>query len=74
MAKKKKQKYLEKLGKHIQQIREKKKLTQLDVAAYINKDRQSIQRLEAGKINPSIYYLTELAEGLDVPLKKLIEF
>jgi putative transcriptional regulator len=70
----KKQKYLKRLGTHIKEIREKKKLTQLDVSSAISKDRQSIQRLESGNVNPTIYYLTELAEGLDIPLKKLVDF
>jgi putative transcriptional regulator len=70
----KKEKYLKRLGEHIKEIREKKKLTQFDLSSSINKDRQSIQRLEAGNVNPTIYYLIELAEGLEVPVKKLVDF
>jgi putative transcriptional regulator len=67
-----KQKYLKKLGAHIKQLREKKKLTQFDLACNINKDRQSIQRLESGNVNPTIYYLQEIADGLNISLKSLI--
>ncbi len=69
-----KKKYLLKLGAHVKQLREKKKLTQFDLACSINKDRQSIQRLESGNVNPTIYYLQEIADGLHVSLKKLINF
>jgi DNA-binding XRE family transcriptional regulator len=62
------------LGQHIKSLREKKKLTQLDLGSYVNKDRQSIQRLEVGNVNPTINYLREIAEGLEVPLKKLMDF
>lgn len=47
-------------------------MTQFDLACSINKDRQSIQRIEAGKVNPTIYYLAELSEGLEIDLCKLI--
>ena len=40
----------------------------------MNKDRQSLQRIESGNSNPTIYYLYELAIGLEVPLKTLTEF
>jgi putative transcriptional regulator len=65
---------LKQFGAHIKQIRLKKNLTQFDVACLINKDRQSIQRLESGKINPTVYYLFELAESLGVDFKTLTNF
>lgn len=40
----------------------------------INKDRQSLQRIESGNSNPTIFYLLELAEGLDVELKEIVDF
>jgi putative transcriptional regulator len=66
--------FLKKLGLHIQKIRMRKGLSQSELANIIGKDRQSIQRLEAGKINPSIYYLTEIAEGLEVNPKEFLNF
>jgi len=60
------------LGKHIRAIRKSKGITQKQLAHSLNKDQQSIQRLEAGKINPSYYYLTEIAEGLDVAIDVLV--
>lgn len=57
---------LRKLGQRIKTLRREKKLTQVELAALVNKDQQSIQRLEAGRINPSYLYLREIIIGLDV--------
>jgi putative transcriptional regulator len=65
---------LKKLGKHIKKLRMEKGLSQTELANIIDKDQQSIQRLEAGKINPSFLYLYEVSKGLDVPFKTLTEF
>lgn len=69
----KKEQLLKKLGKRIQEIRKEKGITQVELANSINKDQQSIQRLEAGGVNPSIFYLLEVAKGLDTKLEKLID-
>jgi len=62
---------LKKLGERIRDIRKDKGITQVQLAHSIGKDQQSIQRLEAGNINPSYYYLHEIAEGLKVSLEDL---
>jgi len=64
--------FLKNLGERIREIRELKGITQKQLAHAIDKDQQSIQRLETGKINPSIYYLYEVARGLEVELDILI--
>lgn len=46
-------------------------ITQAELAHAIGKDQQSIQRLEAGKINPSYFYLYEIAEGLQVSIEEI---
>ncbi|MHB8260873.1 MAG: helix-turn-helix domain-containing protein [Bacteroidia bacterium] len=66
--------FLKQFGEHIRNVRIKKNITQFDLASNINKDRQSLQRLESGNINPSIYYLYELSEGLEIPLEDLVRF
>jgi len=70
----KKEQALKKLGNRIREIRKEKGITQVELANSIGKDQQSIQRLEAGNINPSFYYLLELAKGLDVSFTELIKF
>lgn len=66
--------FLKQFGEHVRHIRLKKGITQFDLASMINKDRQSIQRVENGNINPSLFYLYELAEGLEIDLKTLVNF
>jgi len=69
----KKEQLLKKLGKRICEIRKAKGMTQVDLANSIGKDQQSLQRLEAGKINPSFYYLFEVAKGLDIEIEELLK-
>lgn len=69
-----KETYLKRLGKHIEKLREKAGLSQTELAHRCNKDRQSLNRLEKGKINPSAYYLSEIAKELQLPTKDLLDF
>ena len=63
---------LKDLGEKIRLIRKDKGITQVQLAHSIGKDQQSIQRLEAGNINPSYIYLQEIADGLNIPLLDLL--
>ena len=51
-----------------------KKLSQSDLARLTDKDRQSIHRLEKGEINPSIFYLSEVADAFKIPVSELLKF
>jgi len=64
---------LQKLGNKIRDLRKSKNITQAQLAHSIGKDQQSIQRLEAGKINPSFLYLLDIANGLDLSLAELVK-
>lgn len=66
--------FLKKLGKNIAGLREKAGLSQTDLALRCDKDKQSLNRLEKGRINPSAFYLLEIATELDIPLWKLLDF
>ncbi len=61
-------------GLHVRNIRLKNHLTQVDVSSAMNKDQQSLQRVESGKVSPSLYYLFQLAEGLGVSINELMDF
>ena len=63
---------LKALGARIKHLRTSKGMTQLELAVKLNKDYQSIQRLERGATNPSFYYLLEVCEGLEVSFGELI--
>lgn len=66
--------FLKNLGANITRMREEKGLSQSELALRCDKDRQSLNRLEKGKINPSIFYLLEIATELHVELKDLLDF
>jgi putative transcriptional regulator len=63
---------LKKLGNRIREIRQEKGITQVTLAHSVGKDQQSIQRLEAGNVNPSYYYLYEIAVGLETTVANLL--
>lgn len=70
----KKEEFLRKLGKHVIKIRTQKGWSQSELARNCDKERQSIERLENGKINPSAYYLLQVANGLEISLNELLNF
>lgn len=61
------------LGKRIVELREKKGWSQSDLARACHKDRQAIEKLESGKVNPTLYTLLEIANALEVSLSKLVD-
>jgi transcriptional regulator with XRE-family HTH domain len=64
---------LKKVGENIRRIRKAKGFTQVVLASIVNKDQQSMQRLEMGNINPTFYYLYEISKGLEVDIKELLD-
>ncbi|WP_103072580.1 helix-turn-helix domain-containing protein [Aquimarina sediminis] len=63
-----------KVGQRIVELRSQKGWSQSDLARACDKDRQALEKLENGKVNPTIYSLLEIAKALEVPLKKLVDF
>ncbi len=64
---------LKSLGERIKEIRLAKGLTQTELAHKIGKDHPSVNRLEKGKINPSYFFLCEIAEGLEISINDIFE-
>jgi putative transcriptional regulator len=62
-----------KIGQRIIDLREKKSWSQSDLARACGKDRQAIEKLENGKVNPTLYSLYEIAKALEVPLSTVID-
>ncbi|TLV00914.1 helix-turn-helix transcriptional regulator [Dyadobacter luticola] len=60
------------VGKRIIQLRTDKGWSQSDLARACEKDRQSIERIENGKVSPSLYSLYEISLALGVRLEELI--
>ncbi|MEE4248867.1 MAG: helix-turn-helix transcriptional regulator [Kangiellaceae bacterium] len=63
-----------KIGQRIVELRSQKGWSQSDLARACNKDRQAIEKLENGKVNPTLYSLLEVAYALETSLKNLINF
>ncbi|KUJ59633.1 transcriptional regulator [Flavobacteriaceae bacterium CRH] len=63
-----------KIGQRIVELREEKGWSQSDLARACLKDRQSIEKIENGKVNSTIYSLLEVATALDISLSKLLDF
>jgi len=60
------------LGSLFKKARLDKGLSQSELAAITDKDQQSIQRFEAGKINPSYLYLLQISKGLNHELYEIL--
>lgn len=63
-----------KFGKNLQKIRDSKKLSLLDLSYNTSLDDSNISKIEHGKFNITLATIVELAKGLDVPPKKLLDF
>jgi transcriptional regulator with XRE-family HTH domain len=68
----KKNELKKKIGLRIIHLREKKGWSQADLARACGKDRQAIEKLENGKVNPTLYSLYEVAEALGITLTDLV--
>ena len=65
--------FLLKIGEQIRELRLKRNLTQMELAFMCNdKDYSQINRLELGKVNFSVSYLSLIAKALDVTPKDLL--
>lgn len=63
-----------KIGQRIIELRMQKGWSQSELARACYKDRQAIEKLENGKVNPTLYSLYEISKALDTSLKKLVDF
>lgn len=68
------QEFLNKLGHKIRILRDNKKLSQDGLAELTNSDRTHISNIETGKTNPSIMYLKQIADGLNIDISELFNF
>jgi putative transcriptional regulator len=66
-------KQLKILGEKLKSIRNKKGLTLKELGYRIDKDPQSISRVEMGDINPTYLYLTEVCRGLEIDIAELFK-
>jgi putative transcriptional regulator len=62
-----------KIGQRIIELRTQKGWSQSDLARACSKDRQAIEKIENGKVNPTLFTLAEIADALEVSLSKLVD-
>ena len=62
------------IGKRIVELRLKKGWNQSELARLCGKDRQALEKLENGKVNPTLYTLLEISKALNVSLRDLVTF
>jgi len=63
-----------KIGLRVIELRDQIGWSQSDLARACNKDRQAIEKIENGKVNPTLFSLYEIAKALEIPVSKLINF
>ena len=63
-----------KIGLRVIKLREAKGWSQADLARACDKDRQAIEKIENGKVNPTSYSLYEVAKALGVHIRDLFDF
>ncbi len=64
--------YLQRLGIKLKILRNIKKLSQDDIASKLNIDKSYYSKVERGLTNPTIIYLRNLAQILEVELQELV--
>jgi transcriptional regulator with XRE-family HTH domain len=65
--------HLKRLGLQLKKIRLLKGLTLKELGYLIDKDPQSISRVEMGDINPTYLYLLEVCKGLGVEIWEVLK-
>lgn len=63
----------EKLGKRIRAIRKARNMSQEELAYQSKTDYSYLNEIEAGKRNPSVKRISEIAKALGVSIKDLFE-
>ena len=63
-----------KFGENLQKIRESKNLSLLQLSYNCSLDNSNISKIEHGKFNITLSTLLELAKGLEISPKRLLDF
>ena len=61
------------IGKQIYTLRKKLKLTQASLASSAGMEESALQRIEAGRTNPTIKTLYKVSKALNVDIKDLFK-
>lgn len=64
---------LKALGNRLKEFRKAKCLTLKELGYLVDKDPQSISRVEMGDINPTYLYLLDICKGLEIDIEELFK-
>ena len=63
-----------KIGRNIKMIRKEKGISQAELGRICFKDKQAIEKIENGKVNPTAYSLYQIATALKIDPVELWKF
>lgn len=66
--------FISDFGVHVRQLREKKNMSQQNLADYCSMSKRQIGRIERGEINTSLGTIVNIANALDIEPKELLNF
>jgi len=66
--------FISDFGVHVRQLREKKNMSQQDLANDCSMSKRQIGRIERGEINTSLGTIINIANALDIEPKDLLNF
>jgi transcriptional regulator with XRE-family HTH domain len=66
--------FITNFGVHIRQLREKKNMSQQDLANDCSMSKRQIGRIERGEINTTLGTIINIANALDIEPKDLLNF
>jgi transcriptional regulator with XRE-family HTH domain len=69
---KEKLKLQKQFGAHLKKVRESKGLRASELSELCFMERSNIARLEAGRVNPTLFMIRKLAAGLDITIDELV--
>ena len=65
--------FLKSIGRQIRKLRTEQSLTQFDLAIKSGMEENALQRIEAGRINPTIKTLLKIVNALDIRFEELFK-
>jgi len=71
--KKEKEEFLKRFGNHLKKVRMEKGITGSELGRRCYMDKPNITRLEKGRVNPSLFILKRLCDGLEIELTDLLK-
>ena len=63
---------LKTIGNNIRKLRNERKISQQELADITNIAKSTVQRIESGKLNPTIVMLNNISIAMDIKLTELI--